>query len=121
MLEGNKERIKKMFEKVEVSMSCYDTAWVAMIPSPTSPKAPFFPQCLKWLLENQLNDGSWSLPLPLPHRHDLLTKDSLLSTLACVLTLKQWGVGELQTTKGFLYDIIIISSCISLLKASPHI
>lgn len=88
-----------MFNKVELSISPYDTAWVAMIPSMNSPHSPFFPQCINWLLENQLFDGSWGLP----DRHPLLLKDALLSTLACVLALKQWGFGEEQTYKGLKF------------------
>lgn len=94
--EDTKDRIKKMFNKVELSISSYDTARVAMIPSPITPHAPFFPQCLNWLLDNQLLDGSWGLP----NRHPLLMNDALLSTLSCILALKQWGVGEDQMNKG---------------------
>ena len=96
MFEENKEKIKKLFNKVELSVSSYDTAWMAMIPSPSSPQAPLFPKSLNWLLENQQNDGSWGLS----DRYESLTKDSLLSTLACVLALKQWGVGEQKAYKG---------------------
>lgn len=96
--EASKERIRKLFNKVELSVSSYDTAWVAMIPSPASPHTPFFPQCLNWLLYNQLLDGSWGLP----DRHPLLMNDALLSTLASILALKQWGVGEDQINRGTL-------------------
>ncbi|KAL2330996.1 hypothetical protein Fmac_018577 [Flemingia macrophylla] len=98
-LEDSKERIRKMFNKVELSVSSYDTAWVAMIPTPSSPHTPFFPQCLNWLLDNQLLDGSWGLP----DRHALLRNDALLSTLACILALKQWGVGEDQINRGLQF------------------
>ncbi|CAL5187091.1 unnamed protein product [Lathyrus oleraceus] len=94
--EDSKEKIKNMFNKVELSISSYDTAFVAMIPSSTSPHTPFFPQCLNWLLDNQLVDGSWGLP----DRHPLLKNDALLSTLACILALKQWGIGEDKMNKG---------------------
>ncbi|XP_007022741.2 PREDICTED: ent-kaur-16-ene synthase, chloroplastic isoform X1 [Theobroma cacao] len=97
--EGTKERIKKMFDHIELSVSSYDTAWVAMVPSPNSPGNPCFPGCLQWLLENQLSDGSWGPP----HRYPLLTKDSLSSTLACVLALRRWGVGIEQMTKGLQF------------------
>ncbi|XP_054791996.1 ent-kaurene synthase 5, chloroplastic-like [Prosopis cineraria] len=97
--EMNKERIKKMLNKVELSVSCYDTAWMAMIPSPSSLQTPLFPKSLKWLLENQQKDGSWGLP----NRDELLTKDSLLSSLACVVALKQWGAGEQQINAGLGY------------------
>ncbi|KAK6930494.1 Terpene synthase, metal-binding domain [Dillenia turbinata] len=85
-----------MFDKIELSVSSYDTAWVAMVPSPDLPHAPLFPGCLKWLLDNQLNDGSWGLL----HRDPSLTKDALSSTLASILALKRWGVGEGQVKKG---------------------
>ncbi|KAG7955138.1 hypothetical protein I3843_11G055600 [Carya illinoinensis] len=97
--EGAKQRIKKMFNEVELSVSSYDTAWVAMVPSPNSPKAPFFPQCVNWLLDNQLCDGSWGLP----NRDPLLVKDALLSTLACILALKQWNVGQDQMNNGLYF------------------
>ncbi|KAF5477229.1 hypothetical protein F2P56_003892 [Juglans regia] len=97
--EGAKQRIKKMFNEVELSVSSYDTAWVAMVPSPNSPKAPFFPQCVNWLLDNQLCDGSWGLP----NRDPLLVKDALLSTLACILALKQWDVGQDQMNNGLYF------------------
>ncbi|KAK6933933.1 Terpene synthase, metal-binding domain [Dillenia turbinata] len=94
--EGPKERIKKMLNKVELSVSAYDTAWVAMVPSPNSPNTPLFPGCVEWVLENQLHDGSWGFP-----RRDLfLTKDALSSTLACVLALKRWDMGEWHVKKG---------------------
>ena len=67
-----------------------------MVPSPNSLQNPFFPECVNWLLDNQLRDGSWGLP----HRHPLLMKDAILSTLACVLALKRWNVGEEQINKG---------------------
>ncbi|KAK6944474.1 hypothetical protein RJ641_025576 [Dillenia turbinata] len=79
-----------MFDKVELSVSSYDTAWVAMVPSPNSSHAPLFPGCVKWLLDNQHPDGSWGLPC----RGPLLTKDALSSTLACILALKRWDIGE---------------------------
>lgn len=97
--EGTKERIKKMFDKVELSVSSYDTAWVAMVPSPYSSQAPYFPECVNWLLENQSHDGSWGLP----HPHPMLVKDALSSTLASVLALKRWGVGEEQRDKGLWF------------------
>ncbi|KAF3446249.1 hypothetical protein FNV43_RR11428 [Rhamnella rubrinervis] len=87
-----------MFNKVELSVSPYDTAWVAMVPSPNSMKDPFFPQCVKWVMDNQFHDGSWGASVC--HGHPLLIKDALLSTLACVLALKQWGIGELQINRG---------------------
>ncbi|XP_056165006.1 terpene synthase 6, chloroplastic-like [Syzygium oleosum] len=97
--EVSKERIREMFNKVELSVSAYDTAWVARVPSLGFPESPRFPRSLSWLLNNQLRDGSWGLL----DRHPLLIKDALLSTLACVLALKQWGVGERQINRGLEY------------------
>ncbi|KAL5707796.1 ent-kaurene synthase [Ranunculus cassubicifolius] len=94
--QGHEERIRKMFKKVELSVSSYDTAWVAMVPSLGLPQQPCFPECLNWLLENQLPDGSWSLP----KRGHLLTKDSMLSTLACIMALKRWDIGGEHVKKG---------------------
>ena len=91
-----------MFNKVELSVSSYDTAWVAMVPNPNSLNDPFFPQCVKWVMDNQFPDGSWGAA-SVCHGHPLLIKDALLSTLACVLALKQWGVGELQINRGSIY------------------
>ncbi|KAJ0682805.1 putative ent-kaurene synthase [Helianthus annuus] len=82
---------------IDTTASSYDTAWVAMVPSPSSPKSPCFPECLNWLVKNQLDDRSWGLA---NHNgtHSLL-KDSLSSTLACI-ALKRWNVGEDQINKG---------------------
>lgn len=110
-LEETKERIKNMFNKVELSISSYDTAWVAMVPSQIS-HAPLFPQCLNWLLDNQHCDGSWGLPDP----HPLLINDALLSTLACILALKQWGIGEDQINKGTYAPLIALSLPLLLYK-----
>ncbi|GAB2247065.1 hypothetical protein Droror1_Dr00006947 [Drosera rotundifolia] len=95
-IEDGKDRIRKMFDKVELSVSAYDTAWVAMVPSRSSQETPCFPGTVDWILSNQLPDGSWGLP----DRHPLLIKDTLSSTLACVLALRRWQVGEDQMTKG---------------------
>ncbi|XP_075480898.1 ent-kaurene synthase TSP4, chloroplastic-like isoform X1 [Primulina tabacum] len=94
--EEAKERIADLLRKPKISVSTYDTAWVAMVPSPHSSVEPCFPDCVNWLMENQCDDGSWAHP----HRHHLLQKDNLSSTLACVLALKRWGVGEQQINKG---------------------
>ncbi|KAK4491864.1 hypothetical protein RD792_002643 [Penstemon davidsonii] len=94
--EERRERIAKLIHEPELSISTYDTAWVAMVPSPNSSHEPYFPDCVNWLLENQCQNGSWARP----HHHRLLQKDVLSSTLACILALKKWGVGEEQITRG---------------------
>ncbi|KAK2987195.1 hypothetical protein RJ640_026475 [Escallonia rubra] len=85
-----------MFDEVRLSVSSYDTAWVAMVPSRNVSDQPCFPQCLDWILENQHPDGSWCLD----PTHPSLVKDSLSSTLACVLALQKWQVGDLLVKKG---------------------
>ncbi|GMY33141.1 ent-kaur-16-ene synthase, chloroplastic-like [Fagus crenata] len=37
------------------------------------------------------------------NRDPFLVKDAILSTLACILPLKQWGVGEEQMNKGLFF------------------
>ncbi|CAN0856790.1 Ent-kaurene synthase 5, chloroplastic, partial [Linum grandiflorum] len=95
------DQMKEMFDKVELSASPYDTAWVAMVPSLVSP-APCFPDSVTWLLENQLKDGSWGLPSQV--RHPLHMKDTLSSTLACLLALRRWGIGDqhIHNALGFM-------------------
>ncbi|KAF2320390.1 hypothetical protein GH714_027368 [Hevea brasiliensis] len=99
--EGLAPRIKQMLNKVELSVSSYDTAWVAMVPSKDSSKQPSFPKCLNWVMENQGIDGSWGLD----PSHPLLVKDSLSCTLACVLALQKWKVGQQLIHKGL--DFIV--------------
>uniref|UniRef100_M1BKY2 Terpene synthase n=1 Tax=Solanum tuberosum TaxID=4113 RepID=M1BKY2_SOLTU len=67
-----------------------------MIPSRHSLNEPCFPQCLDWIIENQREDGSWGLN----PSHPLLLKDSLSSTLACLLALTKWRVGDKQIQRG---------------------
>ncbi|XP_040361761.1 ent-kaurene synthase, chloroplastic isoform X3 [Rosa chinensis] len=114
-LDGTKKRIKEMFNKVDLSVSSYDTAWVAMVPSPNSGKEPFFPECVNWLLDNQLHDGSWGPP----NLHQLLTKDALLSTLACILALKRWNIGEELIDKGLHFIESNLASATDREQPSP--
>ncbi|KAG6514687.1 hypothetical protein ZIOFF_025057 [Zingiber officinale] len=93
---GSIERINMQFQKVQLSASSYDTAWVAMVPSPTSPNQPCFPQCLDWIIKHQHSDGSWGLD----HFQPILVKDYLSSTLACIIALERWKVGQEQVRKG---------------------
>ncbi|CAI9087983.1 OLC1v1022202C1 [Oldenlandia corymbosa var. corymbosa] len=97
---AKKARIKKLFDHVDLSVSSYDTAWVAMVPDPgSSGPTPLFPKCIDWLLENQLENGSWSLP----NNHPCLLKDVLSSTLASVLALKKWGKGDEHVHRGVCF------------------
>ncbi|CAL5405014.1 unnamed protein product [Camellia sinensis] len=113
--DGTKERIKKLFNEVQLSVSSYDTAWVALVPSPNSFGTPCFPECIGWLLDNRLSNGSWGLL----HRHPLLIKDALSSTLASILALKRWGVGEEQINKGLRFIELNITSATDENQHSP--
>ncbi|KAJ0975930.1 hypothetical protein J5N97_017895 [Dioscorea zingiberensis] len=92
----SEDRIREALPKVELSVSSYDTAWVAMVPSPHFPEFPCFPKCVDWILENQQPDGSWGLY----HLHPSLIKDALSSTLACILALRRWNAGEEHIKRG---------------------
>ncbi|KAK3024984.1 hypothetical protein RJ639_043248 [Escallonia herrerae] len=85
-----------MFGKVQLSPSSYDTAWVAMVPSRGALKEPLFPESVDWIMQNQHPNGSWGLN----PSHPLLVKDSLSSTLACLLALQKWKLGEQLVQKG---------------------
>lgn len=90
------DRIREQLLNAELSPSSYDTAWAAMVPAPGSLAASRYPQCVDWILRNQRSDGSWGLD-------PSLRKDALSSTLACVLALRTWGVGEEHVGKGLRF------------------
>ncbi|KAJ0113422.1 hypothetical protein Patl1_03376 [Pistacia atlantica] len=70
----------------EISISAYDTAWVALIEDIQGSGAPQFPSTLQWIANNQLPDGSWG-------DADIFSAyDRLISTLACVVALKTWNI-----------------------------
>ncbi|PON84631.1 S-linalool synthase [Trema orientale] len=99
--------------------SAYDTAWLAMIPNPQHPDRPLFKGCLDWLLHNQKRAGFWGGNSTAPHddqyhdhhdrdgRHyDYLinpTIDCLSSTLACIIALRTWNVGDTAIDKGLAF------------------
>ncbi|GMH13488.1 hypothetical protein Nepgr_015329 [Nepenthes gracilis] len=66
-----------MLDKVELLVSAYDTAWVAMVSSPRSPKTRCFTGSINCILENQL-------------------QDALSSTFSCVLAFKTWHVVKIR-------------------------
>ncbi|CAI9112269.1 OLC1v1012689C1 [Oldenlandia corymbosa var. corymbosa] len=52
-------RIKEKTEWI-ISISPYDTAWVALVEDINGGDAgPQFPASLEWIANNQLSDGSW--------------------------------------------------------------
>lgn len=64
----------------KTSGAAYDTAWTARVMNEFG--TPVFPECIKWLLENQHSDGSWG-------SHVLNYHDRLLSTLSTIIALKE--------------------------------
>ena len=48
----------------------------------------------KWLIDNQLQDGSWGDP------HMFLIREKIINTLACVLALKTWNTFVLGVNQG---------------------
>jgi halimadienyl-diphosphate synthase len=64
----------------KMSGVAYDTAWVARITSGNG--KPLFPECSRWLLENQHHDGSWGSRLLNYH-------DRIISTLSAITALKE--------------------------------
>ncbi|KAK8941439.1 hypothetical protein KSP39_PZI010040 [Platanthera zijinensis] len=108
-------RIKEGLLKAELSVSAYDTAWVAMVPSPRFPKTPSFPDCVDWIIDNQHSDGSWGPT----HNKPSLIKDVLSSTLACILALSRWSVGEEYVKKGLSFIASNFSSSMNEKLPSP--
>eukprot|EP01018_Ginkgo_biloba_P029272 Gb_13696 [translate_table: standard] len=91
--------IKEMFEAIlmgdgQITPSAYDTAWGARVPAIDGSVRPQFPATLQWLLQNQLNDGSWGL------QSHFLISDRLLNTLSSILTLAAWNTGNAHIHQG---------------------
>jgi len=91
------------------SVSPYDTAWVSFIEDSNTningtSKTPLFPSCLQWIIDNQLDDGSWGEELV------FCIYDRLLNTLACVVALTLWNTCLHKRNKGELKTCTYISS-----------
>ncbi|KAK6158721.1 hypothetical protein DH2020_006035 [Rehmannia glutinosa] len=80
-----------------ISVSAYDTAWVALIRDLQGRNIPQFPTSLEWISNNQLSDGSWG------DEHYFLAYDRLLNTLACIVALTYWNVHADKSEKGILF------------------
>ncbi|XP_034673366.1 (-)-kolavenyl diphosphate synthase TPS14, chloroplastic-like [Vitis riparia] len=81
-------------EDGEISISAYDTAWVALAQDLNGGGTPQFPSSLEWIANNQLMDGSWG--------DDCLfyAHDRIINTLACVIALKSWKIHPNKCEKG---------------------
>ena len=62
-----KSMLSSMDDDGEISISAYDTAWVALVMDLNGSGGPQFPSSLQWIVENQLPDGSWGDSIFLAH------------------------------------------------------
>ncbi|KAL3677462.1 hypothetical protein R1sor_027410 [Riccia sorocarpa] len=97
------QQIKMMFHSQgdgAISVSPYDTAWVALVPALDGSERPQFPKCLEWIETNQSPGGSWG------DEYFFLVYDRIVNTLACVIALKTWGENPDAVEKGvkFIQD-----------------
>ncbi|CAK9151075.1 unnamed protein product [Ilex paraguariensis] len=81
----------------EISISAYDTAWVALVEDINGGGVPQFPNSLQWIANNQLPDGSWG------ESNIFSAYDRLISTLACVVALKSWNIHPNRIEKGLSF------------------
>uniref|UniRef100_M4C9I5 Terpene synthase N-terminal domain-containing protein n=1 Tax=Brassica campestris TaxID=3711 RepID=M4C9I5_BRACM len=97
-IEEAVKRVKSILKNIsdgEITISAYDTAWVALIDA--GDKTPAFPSAVKWIVDNQLSDGSWG------DAHLFSYHDRLINTLACVVALRSWNLFPHQSQKGITF------------------
>nr|AZB50378.1 terpene synthase 2 [Ajuga reptans] len=97
------DQIRELVENVRVklqniggggiSISAYDTAWVALVEDINGSGQPQFPTSLDWISNHQFPDGSWG-------SSKFLYYDRILCTLACIVALKTWNVHPDKYHKG---------------------
>ncbi|KAK4418280.1 Kolavenyl diphosphate synthase TPS5, chloroplastic [Sesamum alatum] len=105
--EPASDKIRKMVELVrsmlqsmddgEITVSPYDTAWVALVEDISAAGRPQFPASLEWISNNQLPDGSWG------DSYTFSIYDRIINTLACVVALKSWNIHPDKSDKGILF------------------
>ncbi|KAH0978402.1 hypothetical protein GBA52_028121 [Prunus armeniaca] len=84
-------------EDGEITVSAYDTAWVALVEDVEGSGLPQFPSSLEWIANNQLPDGSWG------DSEIFTAHDRIINTIACVVALKTWNVHPDKCEKGMAY------------------
>ncbi|XP_047943794.1 peregrinol diphosphate synthase TPS1, chloroplastic-like isoform X2 [Salvia hispanica] len=84
-------------EDGRISVSPYDTAWVALIRNIDGIEIPQFPSSLEWVAQHQHLDGSWG------DEQLVNVYDRLVNTIACVIALKTWNVHDDKIDKGISY------------------
>ncbi|KAI8549097.1 hypothetical protein RHMOL_Rhmol06G0000100 [Rhododendron molle] len=81
----------------QISISAYDTAWVALVEDIKGSGTPQFPSCLEWIASNQLQDGSWG------DSSIFEAHDRIINTLGCVIALRSWNVHPDKSEKGLTF------------------
>ncbi|KAG2278928.1 hypothetical protein Bca52824_061483 [Brassica carinata] len=97
-IEEAVKRVKSILRNLsdgEITISAYDTAWVALIDA--GDETPAFPSAVKWIANNQLSDSSWG------DAHLFSYHDRLINTLACVVALTSWNLFPHQCHKGIMF------------------
>ncbi|XP_027351676.1 ent-copalyl diphosphate synthase, chloroplastic [Abrus precatorius] len=94
---GTIKSILGSMEDGEITISAYDTAWVALVEDVNGSGAPQFPSSLEWIAKNQLADGSWG------DKELFSAHDRIMNTLACVIALKSWNMHPEKCEKGMTY------------------
>ncbi|CAN6691476.1 unnamed protein product [Malus baccata var. baccata] len=100
MIKEHVETIRSMLvsmEDGEISISGYDTAWVALVEDVEGSGLPQFPSTLEWIANNQLPDGSWG------DTESFTAHDRIINTIACVVALKSWNVHPDKCEKGMAF------------------
>lgn len=82
--EREPDRLGDPATRPGISGVAYDTAWLAGMPAPTDRRSSRFPTALRWLVDNQLSDGSWGSSVRYEH-------DRILCTLAALAPLAEFG------------------------------
>ncbi|KAF9600298.1 hypothetical protein IFM89_005884 [Coptis chinensis] len=94
------ETIKSMLASMgdgEISISAYDTAWVALVEDIHGNGDPQFPSSIQWIINNQLADGSWG------DKSIFIAHDRILNTLGCVVALKKWNLHPERRERGLSF------------------
>ncbi|KAF3323197.1 ent-copalyl diphosphate synthase 1 [Carex littledalei] len=94
------QKIKDMLKSIndgEITVSAYDTAWVALIKDVNGGEGPQFPSTIEWIVSNQLTDGSWG------DAAFFSAHDRMINTLACVIVLTSWRVHPESCNRGLVF------------------
>uniref|UniRef100_A0A0D9VES7 ent-copalyl diphosphate synthase n=1 Tax=Leersia perrieri TaxID=77586 RepID=A0A0D9VES7_9ORYZ len=94
-------QVRSMLSSMEdgaITASAYDTAWVALVPRlDAGGEGPQFPAAVRWIVGNQLPDGSWG-------DVELFSAyDRVINTLACVVALTKWSLEPDKCRRGLCF------------------